>query len=285
METTIFHVFRNTPLGRETLLQSLYFCRQTASSIAIYVPEHTKFLMYYDNDVVQVDLDSSYLTHPENANEHAQALADEMGIEPRFISPKNFTASTLPDIPVDFDFMCCPRSISDLSTKLSLGHIGPKVRRIINQARFPILMPSLMFKPWERIVVFFGGSQNAVKALKLGVRLSHLSGKPLDLFTQSGDMGNIGSGTGEPKKNYEAMLKESGVDALVDETVSHWYFFDEGNFEHNLYAVPHNALVVLGAYGHGLVKDLLFGSTMEMIQTVLPNTLLIAGPNYIIPHP
>lgn len=284
METTIFHVFRNTPLGREILLQSLYFCRQSASSIAIYVPEHTKFLMYFDNDVVQVDLDASYLTDPKSAKSHAQILAQEMGIEPRFISPRNFTASSLPDMPVDFDFMCCPRSISDLSTKLSLGHIGPKVRRIVNQARFPILMPSMMFKPWERIVVFFGGSENAVKALKLGVRLSQLSGKPLDLFTHAGSMGKEGTSQ-ESKATYEAGLKAAGIENVLEDWVDQWHFFEGGKFENNLYAVPHNALVVLGAYGHGLVKEMLFGSTMEMIQSVLPNTLLIAGPNYVIPHP
>ena len=39
----------------------------------------------------------------------------------------------------------------------------------------------------------------------------------------------------------------------------------------------------MGAYGHGVVREMLFGSTMEMIQTHLPNTMLIAGPNYVVP--
>ncbi|SLM27381.1 Putatite adenine nucleotide alpha hydrolases, UspA12 [Desulfamplus magnetovallimortis] len=286
METTIFHVFRNTPLGREILLQSLYFCQQTSSSIAVYIPQHVRFLMYYENDVVQVDLDQSYLTDPETAKEHAIELALSMDVEPRFITPKNFTASTLPDIPVDFDFMCCPRSISDLSTKISLGHIGPKVRRIINSARFPILMPSALFKEWESIIVFFGGSDNSIKALKLGLRLSQITGVPLDMFTYSG-----GGGTQKNKEHFVEVLREAGLEDIVcgnedqNAKVREWYFFDGGKFEHNLYRVPHNALAVLGAYGHGVVKDVLFGSTMEMIQTILPNTLLIAGPNYVVPHP
>jgi len=28
MDRELFHIFRNTPLGRETLLQSAHFCRQ-----------------------------------------------------------------------------------------------------------------------------------------------------------------------------------------------------------------------------------------------------------------
>ncbi|HKK90248.1 MAG TPA: universal stress protein [Desulfobacteraceae bacterium] len=273
METTLFHVFRNTPLGREIFMQSLYFCRQANASIVVYLPEYTKFLMYYENDVVQVDLDDSYLTMPDTAKKHARQLADDSGITPRFIEPKNFTASTLPDIPVDFDFMCCPRSISDLSSKISLGHIGPKVRRIINAARFPVLMPSALFKEWESIVVFFGGSANAVKALKLGLLLSRLSNKPLDLFTQAGR---------RSKEDFQEILEQKNLDKEVEEQARDWHFFTEGKFKHNLYQVPHNALVVLGAYGHGVVKDVLFGSTMEIVQSTLPNTMLIAGPNYVV---
>ncbi len=233
--------------------------------------------MYYDNDVVQVDLDQSYLTKPTTAKSHAMELALEMGVEPRFIVPRNFTASTLPDMPVDFDFMCCPRSISDLSTKISLGHIGPKVRRIINSAHFPILMPSPLFKEWKSIIVFFGGSHNSLKALKLGLRLRELTGMDLDIFTHSGSASSH-------KESFVEKLKEAGLEKIVHDNVRKWYFFDEDKFQHNLYSVPHNALAVLGAYGHGLVKDLLFGSTMEVIQTVLPNTLLVVGPNYVVPH-
>ncbi|GAB6142878.1 universal stress protein [Desulfocicer niacini] len=275
METTLFHVFRNTPLGREILMQSLYFCRGIDASIVIYIPEHTKFLMYFDNDVVQVDLDESYRTAPETAKAHALELAREAGLDPRFVRPKNFTASTLPDLPVDFDFMCCPRSVSDLSSKISLGHIGPKVRRIINAARFPVLIPSCLFKEWQSILIFFGGSVNAVKALKLGLRLGRETGKPVDMFTQADGM---------PKESFEEILVNRGMEEEVSQRVRTWHFFESGSFEHNLYSVPHNALTVMGAYGHGLVRDMLFGSTMETIQTHLPNTMLIAGPNYVMPR-
>jgi nucleotide-binding universal stress UspA family protein len=256
-------------------MQSLYFCRGINASIVVYIPEHTKFLMYFDNDVVQVDLDESYRTAPATAKAHALELAREAELDPRFVRPKNFTASTLPDLPVDFDFMCCPRSVSDLSSKISLGHIGPKVRRIINAARFPVLIPSCLFKEWQSILVFFGGSVNAVKALKLGLRLGRETGKPVDLFTQADGM---------PKESFEEILVNRGMDEEVSQRVRTWHFFETGSFEHNLYSVPHNALTVMGAYGHGLVRDMLFGSTMETIQTHLPNTMLIAGPNYVMPR-
>ena len=56
MAQKLFHIFRNTPLGRETLLQSIYFCQKIGVLPTIYIPEFTKFLMYFENDVVQVDI-------------------------------------------------------------------------------------------------------------------------------------------------------------------------------------------------------------------------------------
>ena len=55
------------------------------------------------------------------------------------------------------------------------------------------------------------------------------------------------------------------------------FAFDAGQSlsEHT---VPHDALVVVGAYGHGVARELFFGSKMELIQTVLPNPMLIVGP-------
>ncbi len=58
--------------------------------------------------------------------------------------------------------MCCPRSISDMSSKIGLGYIGPRVRRIVKSARFPVLITSPAYREWQRIAVFFGGSTNAV---------------------------------------------------------------------------------------------------------------------------
>ncbi len=270
MDYNLFHIFRNTPLGRETLLQSIYFCNKIGALPTIYVPQYTKFLMYFENDVVQVDLDTSYLTSPETAIEHASELLKQGGIEANFLKPKNYTASTLPDIPINFDFMCCPRSISDLSSKIGLGHIGPRVRRIVKSARFPVLITSPVYKNWESITVFFGGSANAVKALKLGLRISGIAKIPLDVFTQD-EKGD--------RSSYEKMFKDEGLEKRMDQEVRHWHFFEKGKFEENLYEVPHNALVILGAYGHGLIKDMIFGSKMEKIQSTISNNFIIVGPN------
>ncbi|MFP4573834.1 MAG: universal stress protein [Desulfobacterales bacterium] len=272
MQMQMLHIFRNTPLGRETLLQSAYFCGRLDILPVIYTPGFVKFLMYFENDVVQVDLDSSYLRAPATAGKHAAEIVEEMGLpEPKFLEPKHFTASTLPDIPVNFDFMCCPRSITDLSSRIGLGYIGPRVRRIVQSARFPVLIPSSVYKPWKSLAVLFGGSANAVKALRLGIRLSRISGLPLDVFTQEEK---------RKQKEYEQSVQEAGLASEMEKYVRSWRIFESGRFEENLYEIPHDALIVIGAYGHGLIRELLFGNTMETVQSVCPNSMLIVGPNY-----
>jgi hypothetical protein len=271
MHSQLLHIFRNTPLGRESFMQSLNFCKNAGATPVVYIPKHIKFLMYFDNDVVQVDLDGSYLTDPETAEAHALELITSYDLTPKFLTPKNFTASTLPDIPTNFDFMCCPRSISDLSSKIGLGYIGPRVRRIVASARFPVLITSPVFKPWKRLSVFFGGSANALNALKLGLRLARETEVPLDIFTQAEN---------HSREDYETIIKDSNLKEELERLEYRWTFFEEGTFESNLYQVPHDALVILGACGHGLIRDLVFGSKMEQIQSTIPNNLLIVGPYY-----
>jgi nucleotide-binding universal stress UspA family protein len=237
----------------------------------VYIPKFTKFLMYFENDVVQIDLDHSYLTSPGTARDNALAILEENGAAYSLLDPKHFTASSLPDIPTDFEFMCCPRSISDLSSKIGLGYIGPKVRRIVRSARFPVLLTSTVYKPWERIAVFFGGSANAVNALKLGIRISRNTKRPLDVYTYI---------EGDNRNSIQQTIEEEKLEPDMDAYVENWHFFDKGTLQENLYAVPHNALVVVGAFGNGLIRSLVFGSKLEKIQSVLPNNMLIVGPQY-----
>lgn len=50
----LLHIFRNTALGRETLMQSAFFCKQMGIPIAIYVPRESRFPMYVELGVVTV---------------------------------------------------------------------------------------------------------------------------------------------------------------------------------------------------------------------------------------
>ena len=270
MHYKLLHVFRNTPFGRETLLQSLYFCKTIKAFPVVYIPKSDKFLLYFSHDAVQVDLDNSYLTSPDTAKSRVEELFNNMDIKPMFYEPKNFTASTLPDVSTNFDYLCCPRSVSDMSSKIGLGHIGPKVRRIIKSATFPILITSPVFKPWESISVFFGGSKNALKTLKLGLKIAMSSGLPLEIYTLLENPDEV---------HYKELIKKNDLEEQVGKLVKQWHFYPKSDFDSMLYDVPHNSLIVIGAYGHGIIKDILFGSKMELVQSAVTNNLLITGPN------
>jgi hypothetical protein len=268
MVPALLHVFRNTPLGRETLMQSIYFCQALDIGLDIFIPDALSFMMYFDHDAVQVDLDQSYLTNPDTAIERARAVCDEADLQPRFLSPNNRTAKDLPDMPTHFQFMSCPRSISDLSSRIGLGYIGPKVRRIIQVAPFPVLLTSPVFKAWKSVMVLFGGSTSACLALDAGIEIARRTGMPLDIFIQME----------QDEFYYHERIYEAGLVKVLSDNVRNWHQFDSGDFESNLYIIPHDALVLAGTYGHGLIKQMLFGSKLEIVQSTMTNNMLLSGP-------
>lgn len=274
MELKLLHIYRNTPYGRETLLQSLYFCRHMSVALEVYIPKDKKFLMYFQHEAVQVDLDESYLKYREHAQERLRDILEHAGMTATVIGPLEYTATSLPDVPTHYAFMTCPRVISERIAKVSLTSLGKGVRAIVKAATFPILIPTPIFKPWQSVAVLFGGSVNGFKALRLGLRVARDSGLPLDVFSQ----GKPGS-----REELSTLVEEKGLDRAMRDNVRRWEIFESGTLVDNLIALPHDSLIVMGTYGHGLIKDFkesLFGSNMELVLATMPNNLLVVGPNF-----
>lgn len=265
MNKPVLHVFRNTPFGRETLLQSAFFCRRLRLPLAIYTPQHKRFLFYFDSDVVQVDLDASYLNDPQTAAGHIDEILSLHQLSYQKVKPKGMSASNLPDLPSHFSVMTCPRSMSDEMRKIALGHIGSKVRKIVQMASFPIFLPTAVFKPWTRLAVLYGGSDNAAGALRLACEIRRRTNTPLQVFSQGA------------RSELAARLLEQGFSKEQIEDFE-WIFFAAGDIAPQLYMLPHDALVLLGAYGNRGIRETLFGSTMEKVQAGVPNSLLVVGP-------
>ncbi len=275
LKNSLFHVFRNTPFGRDTLMQSAYFTRKLSIPLTLYIPTRIQFLMKFPKKKVTVNLDRAFLRDPRTAMEHADGVLREQDIYPEIFEPSSFEALDLPDIPTTFGYLCSPRSISGLSTKIGMGYIGPKVRKIVQYSTFPVLMPTPVYKEWNRIVAFFGGSKDSVEAVKVAVATKRTSGLPLQLFTKAEEK--------KPQGYYEGLLEKAGLLETIRRETDEWLFYSKGHFKSLLFDVPSDALAVVGAYGHRGIKEILFGSKMESIQSVLPNNMLIVGPNCIRP--
>jgi len=269
----MLHVYRNTPHGREALLTSALFCQQTGASLSVYLPRWNQFLMYFDDAIATIALDKAFLASHETARERATATLAGQGVEFSFLEPEAFTTRQLPNLPTDWTYMCCPRAIGKLSAKIRLGYIGPSARHIIRHAPFPVLLPQPAAKPWRSVVCFFGGSPHAVKALRCAVDISRHKRLPLKVFTY---------GDGRPRSHYEGRLRAEKLAGAV--RGRKWIFHRGGKFGETLLDVPHDALVVAGAYGHGVARGLLFGSRLEKIQAALPNPLLVVGPKVQMAH-
>ncbi len=266
----LLHVYRNTALGRETLLQSAYFCQMTGASLGVYVPRTSQFLLYFEHAVATVGLDSSYLRDPDTAVARVGEILGEFDISHVMIEPSSHTAPELPNLESEFEFMACPRSMSERSSKIRFGHLGPRVRAIVRAAPFPVLLPTPVFKPWKCIVACFGGSENSIRAISRARLLSRRAKVPLLLFTHD---------EGKGRAEYEKLLEGDEVLEEVRSGEVEWLFAETKNLTESLFDIPRDALVVSGAYGAGVVREALFGSKLEAIQTEVPNNLLVVGPD------
>ncbi len=186
----------------------------------------------------------------------------------RLVKPISFTATKLPDLPTRWHVMACPRVMSQSVSRIGLGHIGPRVRAIAKHAPFSVFVPSLCFKAWARVVVFFGGSDLGVKAVRQAISLAERASVPLTVYTH---------GDASVREVCEAKIAEAGLDETLAQPEYRWQFFEAGSLEESLYDVPSDSLVVAGVADSSVMRELLFGSTLEMIQKTLPNPLVVVG--------
>jgi len=242
----LLHVFRNDPTGRENLMQSAFFCdRLFGLSLAVWVPTSPRFVMRFeDGATMPVDLDSSYIKNPSTAAQRVDDILAKFKGKSRMYTPEDVPGSDFPVIPTDWSVMACPRVISEQSSRIGLGHIGPKVRGIVKHAPFPVFIPSTAYKPWTSVSVFFGGSAVGSIAVKEGIAIARLARVPMTIYTHL---------EGTSREACEEALAAADILHETKTGDSNWVFFSEGTFAENLYTVPYDSLVVVGAAGNRLM--------------------------------
>lgn len=271
----ILHVWRNTPFGRETLRETIYFAERVGAEVDLIQPRAPKCLLdlgaSQGGELLSLSLDASYLRSPGTARSEAEKLLAKGRLNWSWLGPTGSAAEDLPVYAVDVDYFSCPRVMSDRSTRIGLGQVGASVRHIVHRAPGPVLIPTPVFRPWSRIVAFFGGSAASARATTLAGSVAHAAGVPLTVFSYAkpGDR----AGRRELESAFEALRK--------DLPACDWLVSDSQPLEEALMDVPTDALLVLGAYGHGLIHKHLFGGFAEIVQTVVPAPLFIVGPRAV----
>jgi nucleotide-binding universal stress UspA family protein len=138
-------------------------------------------------------------------------------------------------------------------------HLGSNLERVVRSATKPVLVASRAFKPINRFLIAFDGGESAMKAVRhiaqgklfTGLPCTLLSvGKPTDIMQQKLDEATdilrkagfdveAGFETGEPEDVIKARIEANNIDLLV-----------------------------MGAYGHSRVRNLIIGSTTtEMVRS------------------
>ena len=271
MSLDVFHVFRNTPTGRETFMQAIDFCKKIGGQLYVYLPHHDRFMLYFDADAVEIHLDQSYLSGPETQKSNMEAVLEKLNFVAKHAYYHTKTGSTLPDIDSDFDVISLPKVMTEIKTGLRGSSIGPSVRRLVKASHAPALISPARFVDWNGIHVFFGGSHHAEKALRWALSLGAAAKMPVHVTTLLEN---------KNEAYYRDKLAKSNIDA---DRLASWTFWREESLLAALYNVDRNQLIVMGAYGGSRIRMRLFGSTTEMILKNTANPLLLVGERCLEP--
>lgn len=138
-------------------------------------------------------------------------------------------------------------------------HLGSNLERVVRSSNKPVLVASRSFLPVKKFLIAFDGGNSAWKAVEYAARLSQFSDLQCHLITVDND---VTSHTASLERAEEVM-REAGyqVSSEVlkgDPETTIAEKVDEGGFD----------LLLMGAYGHSRIRNLIIGSTTtEMIRS------------------
>ena len=146
------------------------------------------------------------------------------------------------------------------------GHLGSNMERVARSTTKPVLVASRSFKPVSRVLFAFDGGKSALKAIEFLSNQAHYNDLPCHVLM-------IGSETPDNRRQVEgavAAMRNGGFEAsgaiiqgqpetvITDQVDNHG--FD---------------LVVMGAYGHSRIRNMIIGSTTtEMVRSCKVPVLL-----------
>ncbi|MDP1732453.1 MAG: universal stress protein [Devosia sp.] len=137
-------------------------------------------------------------------------------------------------------------------------HLGSNLERVVRVARKPVLVASRAFQPIGRFLIAFDGGPSVMRAI------GHIAAGPLFKGLEC-RMLMVGHDTPEARSKLEAaaaLLRDAGYAVEADLRPGE----PEGIISANVESGGIN-LLVMGAYGHSRIRNLIIGSTTsEMVR-------------------
>ncbi len=145
------------------------------------------------------------------------------------------------------------------ASNFDMEHLGSNLERVVRATRKPVLVASRAFEPINRMLIAFDGGASAIKAVEEICASGVFTGLDCLLLTAGTD----DTKTSKRMQGAAALLREAGfsVDTQVrtgqpEEVIT------------NAVATENINLLVMGAYGHSRIRNLIIGSTTtEMVRS------------------
>lgn len=146
------------------------------------------------------------------------------------------------------------------------GHLGTNLERVIRSCQHPVLVAAREFKPMQTFMLAFDGGESALKAVDYAVHSPLLKGMRCYLLYVGSGNAKIESALAEASSK----LQEAGYEVSIEQRTG-----DPEKVIESVVAQDHVDLLVMGAYGHSPIRQLIVGSTTTaMIRSVKIPVLL-----------
>ena len=137
-------------------------------------------------------------------------------------------------------------------------HLGSNLERVVRSATKPVLVASRAFKPISKFLIAFDGGESAMKAVRHIAGGKLFTGLPCVLLC----VGKPTDSLQEKLDDAAALLRKAGYEVEAS--------FEAGEPEDvikNRIESDNIDLLVMGAYGHSRIRNLIIGSTTEMVRS------------------
>ena len=219
------------------------------------------------NELAELDEQKAKLAHKRGRAilEDAQALLVSRGVEKVHTKLRNGEiVESVKELEGEADLLVLGKRGE--GANFDTGHLGSNLERVIRSTNKPVLVASRSFNPVSRVLIAFDGGKSSLKAIEFFAQRAHYNDLSCHVLM-------VGSDTADNRKQVEsavAKLSNGGFTATGD--------IVQGQAEvvitEQVEAKDYN-LVIMGAYGHSRIRNLIIGSTTtEMIRSCKVPVLL-----------